>query len=207
MSFPRTLRAALAVTLSLAIVSCGDDTITAPESRAPGDLNLLHVAPGTPPLVTTQLSFYAVRGRSTGADLYFHASAGQSDSLKLLTFRVGPNALDRRPDGSVIAQGDSVLISVAVVDPYHLVLEFEPSGLKFSETDQPTLAISWAACGDDLNYDGKVDAGDDLVAGTLGIWRQESASLPWYKEAGVILKSTREVAAQIPGFTGYALAF
>lgn len=191
----------------VAVVSCDSGATTGPQGRSPDELNLLHVAYGTPPLTATLVSFYAVKGNAGGADLYFRAAPGSGDSLKLLSFRVGPNSLDRRPDGSVIAQGDSLLISLTVSDPYHLVVDFQPAGLTFAATDQPTLVFSWAACGDDLNYDGKVDATDDLIAGNLDIWRQESSNLPWFRQDGAISKSAREVTAQIPGFTGYALAF
>jgi hypothetical protein len=194
--------------MALAVaLSCDSDGPTAPESRTSDELNFLHVAAGTPPLSATQVNFYAVKGRATGIDVYFHATAGSTDSLKLLGFHVGPNALDRRPDGTTIAQGDSVLISLTVIDPYHLVVDFQPAGLKFSPADLPTLSLSWSACGNDLNYDGRIDANDDLVVNKLDIWRKESASLPWFKQDGVISKDAREVTTGIPGFTGYALAF
>lgn len=194
--------------MSLAVAtSCDSDGTTGPESRTSDELNFLHVAASTPPLSTTHASFYAVKGRATGIDVYFHAAAGSTDSLKLLGIRVGANALDRRPDGSIIAPGDSVLISLTVSDPYHLVVDFQPAGLVFAPADQPLLTVSWAGCGDDLNYDGRVDANDDMVVSQLGIWRQESANLPWFKQDGVITRAAREVTTQIPGFTGYALAF
>jgi hypothetical protein len=207
MTISRRLQVLAFIVPLVAVASCTADKATSPESRLPGDLNLLHVAIGTPPLVANHVSFYAVKGRDTGVDLYFHAASGRSDSLKLLTLRIGSNALDRRPDGSVIVPGDSVLISLTVTDPYHLVVDFQPAGLKFAVTDRPLLTVSWAACGDDLNYDGKVDSSDDVVVRNLGIWRQESASLPWFKQPGMTSKAIREVATEIPGFTGYALAF
>jgi hypothetical protein len=194
--------------LSLAAAaSCDSDGTTAPESRTSAELNFLHVAAGTPPLSATHASFYAVKGRATDISIYFHAAAGSTDSLKLLDLHVGPNALDRRVDGTMIAQGDSVLISLTVTDPYHLVVDFQPAGLTFAAADRPVLTLSWSGCGNDLNYDGKVDANDDAVVSELAIWRQESTSLPWFRQDGVISRGVREVTTQIPGFTGYALAF
>jgi len=207
MSILRRLSIVLCFMSLIISTSCDSDSTTAPESRTSDELNFLHVAPGTPPLSATQASFYAVKGRATGVDLYFHAPAGSTDSLHLLGLLVGPNALDRRPDGSVIAEGDSLLISVTVTDPYHLVVDFQPAGLTFAATDLPVLTVSWAGCGNDLNYDGQIDANDDLVVNQLGIWRQESSNLPWFKQDGVIIRSAREVKSEIPGFTGYALAF
>lgn len=192
---------------SVIITSCDTGLSTSPESRASSDLHLLHVAAETPPLDTSRLSFYAVKGRATGIQLKFHARPGSSDSLALLKLQIGQGALDRHPDGSPIAQGDSVLISMRVVDSYHLVVDFQPEGLRFSATDRPILIFSWAGCGDDLNYDGRIDASDNVIVDRLGIWRQESKGLPWFKQNGVTSRATREVSASISGFTGYALAF
>jgi hypothetical protein len=207
MSIPRRCAVLLCFVSLAAAASCDSDGPTAPESRTTAELNFLHVAAGTPPLAARQASFYAVKGRATGISVYFRAANGSTDSLKLLDLNVGPNALDRRPDGTTIAPGDSVLISLTVTDPYHLVVDFQPAGLTFAAADRPVLRLSWAGCGNDLNYDGRVDANDDAVASQLGIWRQESASLPWFKQDAVTSKGTREVTTEIPGFTGYALAF
>lgn len=207
MSISRCFRALLCSSSLAVVASCNADSATGPESRTSDQLNFLHVAASTPPLSTTHVSFYAVKGRATGVDVYFHASAGSTDSLKLLGLRVGANALDRRPDGTVIAAGDSVLISLTVTDPYHLVVDFQPAGLTFAAAERPVLTLSWAGCGSDLNYDGKIDAGDDLVVSKLAIWRQEGASQPWFKQNGLTSTGAREVATEIPGFTGYALAF
>jgi hypothetical protein len=206
MAFRRLLvlaGAALAVA-----ASCTDSTAPdADTERAATDLRLLAAPHGTPPLVTNQASFYAVKGKSTGVDIWYRPAAGQSDSAKFLEFRVGSNSLDRRPDGSAIATGDSVLISLTVTDPTHFVIEFQPSGLTFSSGDQPKLKISFAACGDDLNYDGRVDAADAAMVSSLSFWRQESPFQPWIKLTSSVTASTKEVNAQLTGFTGYALMY
>lgn len=191
-----------------AVLSCSDST--APDqadTRASNDLRLLSTPYGTPLLATTQVSFYAVKGRASGADVWYHARPGRTDSTTFLQFRVGANSLVNRVDGSAIAPGDSVLITVIVTDQSHFVLDFQPSGLKFSASDQPTLKISFAACGDDLNYDGVVDAADDAILQNLRIWRQEAPFQNWFKVPSTVTKSTREVDAQLGGFTGYAIEF
>jgi hypothetical protein len=199
---------ALAAILVLTSLSCSDST--APDSsdtRAATDLRLLAVPYGAPALVTTTASVYAVKGKSAGLDIWYHAAAGHSDSTKFLEFRVGATSLDRRPDGTVIADGDSVLITLTVTDPRHFIIEFQPSGLQFSASAQPTLKLSWAACGEDLNYDGVVDATDVAIAQQLNIWRQEAPFQPWYKVPSVLVQQTKEVNAQLSGFTGYALMY
>lgn len=197
-------RAALLLALTAGL-SCTDSTAPQPEQRDATDLRLLAAPYGTPPLASTQVSFYAVKGRDAGADIWYRPRAGRTDSTKFLEFRMAAASLDRRPDGSAIAQGDSVLITLTVTDPTHFIVEFQPSGLTFSAAAQPTLKISFAACGDDLNYDGVVDATDAAMQASLSVWRQESPFQPWYKVPSTVAASVKEVNSQLGGFTGYAL--
>jgi hypothetical protein len=195
---------------ALAAAASCTDTTTAPDAvteRAATDLRLLAAPYGTPPLANSQVSFYAVKGKNAGADIWYRPAAGRADSSKFLEFRLGGSSLDRRPDGSAIADGDSVLITLTVTDPTHFIIEFQPSGLKFSANDQPKLKISFAACGDDLNYDGKVDSGDAAMVSSLSVWRQESPFQPWIKLSSNVTASVKEVNAQLTGFTGYALMY
>jgi hypothetical protein len=194
--------------VALSVLSCTDST--SPESsdtREPNDLRLLSAPYGTPPLAKTQVSFYAVQGKPGGADIWYHARPGEADSLKFLEFRVGASSLATRPDGSAIAAGDSVLITLTVTDQSHFIIDFQPSGLKFSASDEPTLKISFAACGEDLNYDGVADARDQAIMDALSFWRQEAPFQPWHKVSSTLVASVKEVNAQLGGFTGYALMF
>jgi hypothetical protein len=206
MAFRRLL--VLAAVVVAAAASCTDSTAPdADTERAATDLRLLSAPHSAPPLATTQASFYAVKGRSTGVDIWYRPAAGRSDSAKFLEFRVGSNSLDRRPDGTVIATGDSVLISLTVTDPTHFIVEFQPTGLKFADADQPKLKISFAACGDDLNYDGKVDATDATMLSSLALWRQEAPFQPWFKLTSSVTASVKEVNAELGGFSGYAIMY
>jgi hypothetical protein len=208
MQHSQLIRGALAAVALAAGLSCTDSTSPDDsESRSATDLRLLAAPYSTPSLATKQVSFYAVKGNPTAADIWYHARPGRADSLKFLEFRMGPASLDRRPDGSMIATGDSVLITLTVTDERHFIVEFQPAGLAFSTSDQPTLNLIYAACGDDLNYDGKVDSSDDAITQQLSIWRQEAPFQPWFKVSSTVSKSTKEVNAQLSGFTGYALEY
>ena len=204
----RTLGHCVGAFWALALLSCGDATAPAPDdTRGPTDLRVLTVSPTAPPLATTQASFYAVQGKNAGVDLWYHARPGQRDSTKFLEFRLGGSSLDRRPDGSVIAPGDSVLISVRVTDPLHLIVDFQPSGLLFSPRDLPRLRLFFGEVGDDLNGDGHVDSNDDALLQQLSIWRQEAPGLPWFRLSSAVVKESREVEASLGGFTGYAIEY
>lgn len=203
------LFALLLATAAVPLLSCTDSTSVpgSGDTRDPNDLRLLSVPYGTPPLAKTQVSFYAVQGRAGGADIWYHARPGSTDSTTFLQFRVGPASLATRPDGSAIAAGDSVLITISVTDQSHFLVDFQPSGLKFSAADQPTLNISFAACGEDLNYDGVVDSKDQAIMNALSFWRQESPFQPWSKVPSTVVTTTKDVNARLGGFTGYAIEF
>jgi len=198
----------LLAAVAVPLLSCTDSTSPdTSDTRDPSDLRLLSVPYGTPSLAKTQVSFYAVQGKAGGVDIWYHARPGRTDSTTFLQFRVGPASLATRPDGTAIAAGDSVLITVTVTDQSHFLVDFQPSGLRFSSSDQPTLKISFAACGDDLNYDGVVDAKDQAIMDSLSFWRQETPFQPWTKVSSSVAQSTKDVNAQLGGFTGYAIEF
>jgi len=200
--------AVLFAAVALSVLSCTDSTSPdSSDTRDPNDLRLLSAPYGTPSLAKTQISFYAVQGKSGGVDIWYHAKPGATDSLKFLEFRVGAGSLATRPDGSAIAAGDSVLITVTVTDQTHFIIDFQPSGLKFSASDPATLKISFAACGEDLNYDGVVDSKDQQIMNSLSFWRQESPFQPWSKVTSTVAQTTKDVNAQLGGFTGYAIEF
>jgi len=203
----RFLGLLLAATV-LPLVSCNDSTSpNNSDTRDPNDLRLLTTPYGTPPLARTSVSFYAVQGKPTTAEIWYRAKPGASDSSRFLVFQVGAGSLVARPAGTPMAAGDSVLITLTVTDQSHFLVDFQPSGLKFSATDQPTMKLSFAACGADLNYDGVVDAQDAAIQAGLSIWRQEAPFQPWHKVSSTMLPAVKEVDAQLGGFTGYALMF
>lgn len=200
-------RVALACVAALAISACGSADVTAVEQRPVDGLHLLTVAAGSPPLSTTVASFYAVRGRNAGADLWYRATPGRGDSTKFLEFRLDGASLDRRPDGTPIADGDSVRITLTVIDATHLIVDFQPSGLRFAAGNPARLKMFFTEVGDDLDQNGRVDSGDDSIAQQLSIWRQETLGAPWFKVSSIVVKENKEIDAELAGFTGYAAAY
>ncbi len=206
MSF-NSRRRALACVAAFVVFGCSASDTIAPDQRAVDGLRLLTVAADAPPLATTATSFYAVRGQNAGVDIWYRAKPGRSDSTKFLEFRLAGSSLDLRPDGTAFANGDSVLITLTVTDATHLIVDFQPSGLRFSTKDPAQLKMFFTQCGDDLDGNGKVDSGDDAIQQQLSVWRQESVSAPWFKVSSVVVKNNKEIDANIGGFTGYAAAY
>lgn len=153
------------------------------------------------------IAFWAKKGVNKEVRMVYHARAGHTDSTTFLFFRVKENSLAYLPDGSPIATGDSVLITVTLVDPVALKLDFQPSGLRFSAHDSAEMKLSFKETLHDLNGDGVVDHLDSDILRSMAIWRRESLLDPWLSMPSVVLSGSYEVQAKIGGFTGYAAAY
>jgi len=197
----------LAIALSLGAVACGDGTSPAPVSRTADQLHFIRPAPTAATLPDTAVSFWAKRGEDRELRLYYNAQSGSGTGEEFMRFTVPAAALAQRPDGSAIAVGDSVLISVRVIDPSRLIVDFQPSGLKFSTGSPARLRFELGETDSDLNGDGVVDSTDDSLKVLLSFWRQEAPGQPWLKVSSAVFTDLNEVEADVFGFSGYALAY
>jgi hypothetical protein len=181
----------------------GDDTV-----KPPSDLTILRLAEDSPPLFNPVASFYAVRGEGREVKISFvddeHPGEPGEEYLEL---KVDAEALAARPDGSPMADGDSVLITVRVVDPARLLFEFEPAGLTFSPSRPAELKIHYNHADDDLDEDGDVDLDDETLELTIGIWRQENDGDPFRRLGSLLIDDLEEIEAELGGFSRYALAY
>lgn len=187
----------------LAVVACSDDTVTNPDPdpKPEAELNFLRPAANATPLAQKSASFYAVKGEDREIRLFY--TSGE----EFLRFKVSDDALDRYPDGSVIADGDSVLISLTVTDTVRLIVDFQPAGLKFSPSEPAELKIRYAETDDDIDDDGDVDGEDSALELTLAIWKQEIPGALWERIGSVVVEELDEVEADITSFTRYAIAY
>jgi hypothetical protein len=181
----------------------GDDTV-----KPPSDLTILRLAEDSPPLFDPEVSFYAVSGENREVEISFvddeHPGEPGEEYLEL---RVDAEALAARPDGTPIAEGDSVLITVRVVDAARLLFEFEPAGLTFNPSRPAELKIRYNHADDDLDEDGDVDLDDETLELTIGIWRQENDGDPFERLGSLLLDDLEEIEAELVGFSRYALAY
>lgn len=195
------------VALAMALAACDDSTGTNVVQRNESDLVFLRARAGAPPLAQTTATFYAVRGQERELRMYFRPAAGQTDSSEFLRFKVSDGTTLTLPGGIPVALGDSVLITVIVVDPARFIVDFQPSGLLFSRNEPAELRMRYAEADDDLDDDGDVDAEDDDIELQLRIWRQEGIGTPWFLTDGFAEVNLEEVEADITGFTRYAIAY
>ena len=192
----------VAIACSLGVAACRDGTAPAPISRSADQLHFIRPGPSAASLPDTAVSFWAKRGEDRELRLYYNVT--DEEFLRV----TGPAAaLAQRPDGSAIAVGDSVLISVRVIDPSRLIVDFQPSGLVFSAGSPAHLRFELAETDSDLNGDGVVNSEDDSLKTQLSFWRQEAPGQPWFKVASAVFSDLNEAEADILGFSGYALAY
>lgn len=202
----RPLRGVLTLLACVALAACGDSTGNDEEQIVEtGELGFLRLAEDAPPFPVVTKSFVAVKGQDREVRLY-HAPVGD-DSTEFLRFRVRDDALFARPDGSRFANGESVTITVTVVDLANLIVDFQPAGLRFNPSEPAELKFKFSEADDDLDDDGDVDGSDESIEQVLAIWRRESPAEPWVQLSSVVEVELDEIEADITGFTNYAIAY
>jgi hypothetical protein len=122
---------------------------------------------------------------------------GQPDSVQFLAFDVPANTRIQQPDGTPVADGDSVLIAISLADSSRLIVAFAPSGLTFS--GQPAqLTLSFAEADSVLTATSEA---------SLALWRQEHPGDRWHKVSSMVHEGAHTVAGRVDGFTVYATAY
>lgn len=189
------------------LLSCSDGTEPNERTvRDPNLLNILQLAQNAPPLWNSQVSFYAIRGEDREARIFFQdQTGGQGDEYMRL--KIPDAALLSRPDGTPFAVGDSILITVTVVDVRLILFDLQPSGLRFDPAKPAELDIEYQQAGDDYDRDGDVDARDDEIETELAIWRQETVGAPFERLGSVRFDDLKEIDVDLTGFTRYAIAY
>lgn len=185
------------------------DPLTTPAFavKAEDELHFLQTAADAPPLAEESVSFYAVRGQSREVIIWYHAQAGAPDSAKRVRFKVPAKSLVQAPDGTPIAPGDSLLITMTVSDAQRQIVELEPSGLQFVPGRPATLTLFYLEANHDFNGDGVLNRADSTIERTFQIWAQEQVGDPWQSFTTQLSTRLDEAEADIPGFTRYAVAY
>jgi hypothetical protein len=219
---PSFLRAiVLLVGATPALVSCTADHLAAPArsdvtvNRSSGsggsdltsDPHFLTADPAAPTVANPIIVFWAKKGVDQSVRMVYHARPGHNDSTTFLVFRVRDRSLVSDANGTPLADGDSVLITLTLVDPVNLGVDFQPSGLRFSQSHPASLKLEYGDVVHDYNGDGVVDSTDVAISRTFRVWRRESLLDPWRPLPSTVDTEVDEVTTNIAGFTGYALAF
>ena len=189
-----------------AIWACSDST-GAKEKRNESDLGFLLIASGAPPLVRLTDTFWAVRGEDRELRLSHRPRAGVADSTDFLRLRIRAGSLVSLPGGLPLSVGDSLLITVNVVDVGRLMVELQPAGLQFAPGEPAELELRYREADKDYNNDGSVDSDDAAIEQRLRIWRQGKPGEQWIEVGGSLSLDSDEVKADLNGFSRYAVAY
>ena len=200
--------------LLLIALSAACETATGP--RSTNDPTSGDTSSGTPiltpidtpyvALVPGDTSFWAVKGQTLDVVLRFRSTTAGQAGDQLLELQLSGASLSKRPDGTPIANGDSVLITIRPDTTGKMSFVFEPSGLVFDST-APALLRMWCNhAAADLNGDGVVNTTDEQLWYQMAVWKRESATDPWSKQSTTRSADGYRLDTQVTGFTGFSVA-
>ena len=199
------MKAALWSLVAVAVVSCQDNT--GPAGIPDAQLHIIGQDTLAPPLVANRDSFWAKVGDGREIRLFYQGAQPSDSGDEFLRFEVPDDGLYRKPDGTLFQPGDSILITVTVVDASRFEFTFEPSGLVFDASHPARLRVRYFNCEKDFNGDGVIDAADAGIEGELDLWHRATPGALWVRVGGVQFELLDEIDANIRTFSQYALAW
>jgi hypothetical protein len=188
----------LLLVFALMAVSCNDGSTDPEDGVSEDKLNFLRFNSATA-VTTREASFYAVKGQTRKIEINY------ADGQRFMRFDVNSNSLLSAPDGRVYQNGDSVLITVKLGTSNRIVVEFEPSGLKFNPVSPAELEINFEKKNADIDGDGDNDSRDRNLHLKAKVWKQEKPGRPWIPQPTFRIDEN-DAKAQILSFTGFAMA-
>lgn len=193
-------RPLIASALLVSATACREITTVENEAVDESDLTFVRVDPEAPPLDATEVSFWAVQGEERQVQISY--SSTEYGNGKCLLFRVPADAVMLG-----VAPGDSVLITIRVMDEAQFRFSFEPEGLQFDPAHPAELEIRYRWADADIDGDGDVDPRDALLAETFSLWEKVGTGTAWQRVSGAERRrESFEIVAPVVGFTQYALA-
>jgi hypothetical protein len=200
------MRRLLLAMVTLATGACSNSS--GPGGPAPrATLNFVRQDSTYKPLLSAQGAFYAKVGQGRLVRLVYQGSTPADSGAEFLRFEVPGDGLSRKPDGTAFAAGDSILITVTVLDPKQFRFDFQPSGLQFNPSDPARLKVEYHYADPDFDGDGKVDSSDANIETVISLWRREPPDTLWFQMAAVKSVALEEFDADVLQFSQYAVAW
>jgi hypothetical protein len=195
--------------LALAIaIACSDPSGPTPPPPVPtSQLHFVLRDTTAPPLFRDTASFYAMAGEDREVRLYYQGATPADTGEEYLRFEVRNGALYRKPDGSAFAPGDSIHISIRVLDRRKFLFEFQPTGLQFSPSEPSRLKIQYSHADHDFDGDGRLTPSDTVIQRKLDIWQRTPPDTLWTKLSALNVESLEELEGKIYHFTDHAIAW
>ena len=195
----------MAVLLAAALLGCDDNT--GPGGRPDTSLHFVRQGSLAAPLVAYQASVWAKVGDGRELHLNYQGATPADTGEEFVRFEIPGDGLLRKPDGSAFQSGDSILITLTVVDSAQFLFQFEPTGLVFNPDHPARLKVRYAEANHDFDDDGDLDSADDALEQVLDLWRRESPGALWFRVGSVKFEELDELDANILMFSEYAVAW
>lgn len=199
------MKRVLSLLAAAALVACTENS--GPGGVDEARLSFMLQSADAPPLLATRDSFWAKVGDGREMRLFYQAAVPSDTGEEFLRFEVPGDGLYRKPDGSSFQPGDSILITVTVVDPSRFVFEFEPANLLFNPQNPARLRVRYLHGEKDFDGDGDEDAFDDDLETELDLWYRQTAGALWYRVGSVQFEEGDEIDGLIRTFSQYAVAW
>jgi hypothetical protein len=190
---------------AVAALACGDNT--GPGGRPDAELNIIRQDSLAPPLLTTQASVWAKVGDGRELHLNYQGATPADTGEEFLRFEIPGDALLRKPDGSAFQPGDSILITITVVDSAFFHFQFQPTGLVFNPEHAARLRVRYLEADHDFDDDGDIDPADDGIEHMIDLWHRTGTGAPWFRVGSVKFEHLDELDANILSFSEYAVAW
>lgn len=201
------MRAVALTFLTVVLLALGCSDSSGPGGVPTSQLNFVRQDTLAPPLVATRDSFWAKVEDGREMRLFYQGATAADSGEEFLRFEVPGDGLLRKPDGSPFQTGDSILITVTVVDPNRFIFQFEPAGLVFSSEHPARLKVRYLNAEHDFDGDGDQDGEDAGIEHELGLWYQRTTGEPWVRVGIVKFEELDEISANIFSFSQYAVAW
>jgi hypothetical protein len=185
----------------------GDNSsaVDAESSDATGT-SILQQAAAAPQLEAYQVTFWLSRDKATQVIVRYLPVAGESVGQPFLLFDVPKGALRAGAGGTNLARKDSILITMTI-DPRSFLVDFQPSGVVFSNRKPATL-VFWYQNGErDLNGDGVVNDADRVLEDQFRIIYRHDGHAKWHRTNSMNGWSWLYVISPIRHFSSYAVSW
>jgi hypothetical protein len=172
---------------------------------SPAGIHMLRQAPGAPALETYQVSFWACDGETAAVTVNYLPAAGETVGQPFLRFSVPKNSMAMDPNGRRLRRGDSVLITLTI-DPVTFSVDFQPSGVWFSNGSPAQLTFWYQNADPDYNGDGVVDAADKQLAQQIAVWGR-AGGRRWTALPSAVDPNLPRVSTSVMHFSEYAVSW
>ena len=199
------MKRALCFFAAIALAACADSS--GPGGVDNAQLSIVRQGPAAPPLLAARDSFWARAGEGREIRLYYQGAQAGDTGDEFLRFEVPGNGLYRKPDGSAFQPGDSIRITVTVVDPSRFLFEFTPANLQFNPQNPARLRVRYENGDKDFDDDGDEDEVDDDIETELDLWYRSAPGALWFRVGSVKFEESDEIDALIRTFSQYAVAW